>query len=155
MAKVAIVYESKHGNTKLVAEAIGEGMKEAADIETVISKVDAVDLEQIADSDVILVGSPNHIGKATRSTRKFINRLGETSPNEKLVAAFDTYMAKDFEKAMKKMENQIDGIPGLKLVISGLSIKVDGMKGPITEGEISKCKEFGAKIVAQMAESST
>jgi len=40
--------------------------------------------------------------------------------------------------------------PGLKLVVPGLSIKVDGMKGPITEGELSKCKEFGAKIATQL-----
>lgn len=152
MAKVVIVYESKHGNTKIVAEAIGEGIRKASDIETVISKVDEVDLGQIANSDAILVGSPNHIGKATRSIRKFINELGEASPGEKLVAAFDTYMAKDFEKAMKKMENRIDGIPGLKLIASGLSIKVNGMKGPITEGELPKCKEFGAKIAAQIAD---
>lgn len=152
MARMAIVYESKHGNTKLVAEAIGEGIREASDMETVISIVDAVDLEQIADSDAILVGSPNHIGKATRSIRKFINKLENASTDEKLVAVFDTYMAKDFEKAMKKMENQIDGIPGLKLVTPGLSIRVDGMKGPITEGELPKCKEFGAKIAAQIAD---
>jgi hypothetical protein len=31
-------------------------------------------------------------------------------------------------------------------VSSGLSIKVGGMKGPIIDEEIPKCKEFGIKL---------
>jgi len=38
----------------------------------------------------------------------------------------------------------------LKLVAPGLSIKVQGMKGPILEGELLKCREFGNKIATQM-----
>ncbi len=56
-------------------------------------------------------------------------------------------MGGDFEKAVKKMEKRIgEKVPALKLITSGLSIKVDGMKGPITDGELPKCKEFGKKI---------
>ncbi|MGQ9460350.1 MAG: hypothetical protein ACUVRA_03860 [Candidatus Bathyarchaeaceae archaeon] len=38
MAKVIVVYESKYGNTKLVAEKIIEGIKEIKEIETVLSE---------------------------------------------------------------------------------------------------------------------
>ena len=49
------------------------------------------------------------------------------------------------------MEKQIgDKAPGLKLAVPGLSIRVDGMKGPITEGELPKCKEFGLKIATRL-----
>jgi len=45
------------------------------------------------------------------------------------------------------MEKRIgEKVPALKLITSGLSIKVDGTKGPITDGELPKCKEFGKKI---------
>jgi len=27
---------------------------------------------------------------------------------------------------------------------------IEGMKGPITEGELPRCKEFGGKIAAQL-----
>lgn len=68
-------------------------------------------------------------------------------------AVFDTYLAEDFEKAVKKMEKQIgERVSGLTLVALGLSIRVDGMKGPITDGELPKCKEFGVKIATQMKE---
>ena len=151
MAKVLVVYESKFGNTKLVAETIVEGMKEVSEVETVLSKLKEVDLNQLADFDAILVGSPNHIGSATRGSRKFIDKLGKLNLEGKLAAVFDTYLGKDYEKAMKKMEQQLSKkAPRLKLVTPGLSIRVDGMKGPVTEGELPKCKEFGIKIATQI-----
>ena len=38
--------------------------------------------------------------------------------------------------------------PGLKIVTPGLSIKVEGMKGPIADGELDKCEGFANRIVA-------
>jgi len=150
VAKVVVVYESKYGNTKLVAETIIEGMKEVSGIETVLSELKEVDLNQVREFDAILVGSPNHIGGATRSIKKFIDKLGNLNLEGKLAAVFDTYIGKDFEKAVKKMEKQIsEKVPGLKLAAPGLSIRVKGMKGPIAEGELPKCKEFGTKIAIQ------
>ena len=153
MAKVIVVYESKYGNTKLVAETIVDGMREVSGIETVLSELKEVDLNQLIDFDVILVGSPNHMGNATRSIRKFIDKLGKLNLKGKLAAVFDTYLSGDFEKAVKKMEKQIrEKAPGLKLAAPGLSIRVEGMKGPITEGELPKCKEFGVKVATQLKE---
>lgn len=151
MVKVIVVYESKYGNTKLVAEKIIEGIREVEEIETILSELKEVDFNKIVDYDAILVGSPNHIGGPTRSIRKFIDRLGKLPLKGKLFAVFDTYLGKDFEKAVKKMEKKInEKAPGLKMIAPGLSIKVQGMKGPISEGELPKCKEFGNKIASQM-----
>lgn len=41
-------------------------------------------------------------------------------------------------------------VPALKLITSGLSIKVDGTRGSITDGELPKCKEFGKRITDQL-----
>lgn len=68
-----------------------------------------------------------------------------------MFAVFDTYMGKDFEKAAKKMEKRIsEKAPGLKKIADGLSIKVQGIKGPIAKGELQKCKEFGKNIATQL-----
>jgi hypothetical protein len=40
--------------------------------------------------------------------------------------------------------------PGLELISSGLSIKVSGMKGPIADGELPKCKMFGEKTAQKL-----
>jgi hypothetical protein len=59
-------------------------------------------------------------------------------------------MAQD-EKAVPKMEEKIrEKLPALKLLTPGLGIRVDGMKGPVTEGELPKAIDFGKKIAAQL-----
>ena len=151
MSKVIVVYESKYGNTRLVAEKIIEGMSEVPGIETALKELKEVDPNHINEYDAVLVGSPNHIGSATRSIRKFIDSLGQLNLEGKQGAVFDTYMNHDYEKAVKKMEKQIgEKAPGLKLVNPGLSILVKGMKGPIAEGELLKCKEYGVKIATRL-----
>jgi hypothetical protein len=61
-------------------------------------------------------------------------------------------MAED-NRAYAKMEERIgEKLPCLKLITPGLSIKVKtglSMKGPILEGELPKCLEFGRKIATQ------
>ena len=151
MAKVIVVYESKHGNTKLVAETIIEGINEIEGIEAVLSELKEVNLNNIADYDAILVGSPNHFGGPTRSIKKFIDKLGKLNLKGKMFAVFDTYLENDFEKAVKKMEKRInEKVSGSKQLAPRLSIKVQEMKGPISEGELPKCKEFGNKIATQL-----
>ena len=155
MAKVIVVYESKYGNTKHVAETIIEGMSKVEGIEIVIRELKEVDLNKIPDYDVILIGSPNHYGGPTKGVKGFVDNLGKLNLNGKLFAVFDTYLGKRsdyfFEKALKKMEKRInEKVPELKQIAPGLSIKVQGMKGPLVEGELPKCKEFGKKIATQL-----
>jgi len=151
LTTVFIVYDTKYGNTKLVAEKIAEGMKEFKGIETEVSDVKEVDLKKLAGSDAILIGAPNHMGSPSRTIMKFIDRLSKLELKAKQAAVFDTYMGKDFEKAAKKMENRLrEKIPTLKLMTPGLSIRVDVAQGPITEGELPKAIDFGKKIAAQL-----
>lgn len=150
MTKVLVAFDTKYGNTKLVAETIVEGMREVEGMEVTISNMKEIDLKKIINYDVILMGSPNHMGGPTRTAKKFIDKLGKLTLN-KLVAVFDTYMHKDFDKAVKKMEKKInDKAPGLKIVTHGLSIRVEGMKGPIAEEEFPKCREFGKQVATQI-----
>ena len=151
MARTIIIYESKYGNTRLAAEAVAEGIKLTSGIEPAVIELKEVNLEGLAEFDAILIGSPNHMGNATRGIRKFIDGLGKINLEGKRAAVFDTYIGGDFEKAVKKMEKRIsEKAPGLSLVAPGLSIRVDGMKGPITEGELPKCQNFGIIIGNQL-----
>jgi len=152
LAKVLVVYQSKWGNTKTVAGKIAEGLNQTPGIETTVSSLNEVDTDRIVESDAILIGSPNHIGKATGHIKKFISRLEKLQLDAKGIAFFDTYLGKDYEKAVKKMEKQAaDTLSGVKMLAPGLSIRVEGMKGPIAEGELQKCADFGAKIAARLS----
>jgi len=145
--KVLIVFDTKHGNTKKVAELIADGINSVEGNETEVVNVKNFDLSEDKTYDLILIGSPNHIGTYTKSIKKFISNLSSTAVKVNSFAVFDTYMSKDFEKAVKKMEKQLTkNFPNSTMALPGLSIKVGGMKGPIVEEDLSKCKEFGIKL---------
>ena len=150
MPKAIVIYESVFGNTKHAAETIIEGMK-GAGVDATLSTPKELDPNQLTDSDAVLVGSPNHMSGATRGIRKSIDKLRKLKLEGKIIAVFDTHAGNEYEKAVKKMEKQIgEKAPGLKLASPGLSIRVEGMRGPITEGELPKCKEFGIIIANQL-----
>jgi len=141
------VFDTKHGNTKKVAELIADGINSVEGNETEVVNVKNFDLSEDKTYDLILIGSPNHIGTYTKSIKKFISNLSSTAVKVNSFAVFDTYMSKDFEKAVKKMEKQLTkNFPNSTMALPGLSIKVGGMKGPIVEEDLSKCKEFGIKL---------
>ncbi len=145
--KVLIGYDTKHGNTKKVAELIGEGIKSVEKNEVTVENVKEIDLNQEKIYDLILLGSPNHGGSHTRTVKKFIKELANAQLKGKSYAVFDTYMGKDFEKVIKDMEAQVSELmPDLTKASSGLSIKVGGMEGPIVDEDLPKCKEFGSKL---------
>lgn len=149
--KALVVYDTKYGNTKLVAEKIAEGMREIDGTETAIGDVKKVDLKKLASHDAILIGAPVHFGAPSRTISKFIDKLGKLDLGGKRAAVFDTYLKTDFEKGVKPMEARInEKVPSLKLISPGLSIQVKDMKGPITEGELPKCVDFGRKIATQL-----
>jgi flavodoxin len=152
LVKVFVIYDSKYGNTKLVAEKIVEGIKEVEGNETAIGYVKEINPEKVADFDVIVLGAPNHMGKPSRTIRKFVDELAKLDLKMKKAAVFDTYFArpKNFEKAMKKLEKKVNEKLSWKLITPGLSIKVIGIAGPIADGELPKCIDFGKKIAEQL-----
>ena len=152
MIKVLVVYDTRYGNTKLVAETIVEGIKEIVRAEAVLKVIQQVESAELLDYDLILIGSPNHYGVPTKEIKEFILGLEETGLEGKRGAVFDTYLgAGFFEKAVRWAEKRInEKVPGLELLVPGLSIRVEKSRGPIADGELPKCREFGRKIADQL-----
>lgn len=152
LVKVIVIYDTKYGNTQRVAELIAAGIGEGSGIKLVVSNFKEIkDLNTLNEYDVILIGAPNHFGAPTKAIKKFIDKLAKIPLQGKKYAGFDTYISKDFEMAVKKLEQKVsDKLPSFQQIAPGLSIKVEGMKGPIIEEEIPKCKEFGKKIAGQI-----
>nr|MDO8133842.1 flavodoxin domain-containing protein [Candidatus Njordarchaeum guaymaensis] len=155
MVSVLVAFDTKYGNTKRVAEAIAEGLKTAREIKATVLNIKDVDAKTIPTFDAFLVGSPAHFGGPTGTAKGFIERMGKLKLEGKCIAVFDTYITNprgsDFEKAVRKLEEHIrKKAPSLTIVSPGLSIRVSGMKGPIADGELPKCQEFGKRFAAQL-----
>ena len=156
--KVLIAYATKYGNTEKVAKLIAEGITSTEGNEVIVNKVKDVKLKKADSYDVILIGSPVHFGSHVGSVKKFINKLPKAQLKVKAYAVFNTYITGDsevqeegicsYKKMLDKMETHIsEKMPGLTKASPGLCIKVDGMKGPIANEDLPKCKEFGIKLV--------
>ena len=73
MAKVAIVYHSGFGHTKLQAEAVESG---AADVEGVevelLTTEEAIErIDELDDADAIIFGAPTYMGSMSAEMKKF------------------------------------------------------------------------------------
>lgn len=148
MRRAAIVYESKFGNTARVAETIKEALKGAGVPEVVTETVDTADVNKVVTFDAILIGSPNHLGGPTRRVKKFIRSLAAFDLSGKRLAFFDTYIGSDYGKATSKMQNELKMRNSNAVVVTpGLSVRVEGMKGPLADDELAKGSDFGRLIV--------
>jgi flavorubredoxin len=148
MKKAIIVYESIYGNTKKVADAIAEGVRQSGDIECKVVKTSEVHTNNLADYDIILFGCPNHNQEPARNMTKFIERVITVNLEGKTGAAFDTYTGGNKGIAVSKLEQLIrKHLQGFEIKTEGLSIEVVDRKGPLVENAVSDAQEYGRKIV--------
>lgn len=146
MTRALVIYDTKHGNTKIVAERIAEGIR-SAKIDTDLSSMEDFDVGRIPEYDILVIGAPNHYSKPSKTALGFLEKLKSSDLEGKRVAAFDTCLRKQEGKAFRRIEREIrEMAPGAQLVSPGLSILVGGVKGPILDGELSKCGDFGREI---------
>jgi flavodoxin len=152
MVSILVAFDTKYGNTQRVAEAIAEGLETAREIKATVLNIKNVDAKTIPTFDAFLVGSPAHFGEPTGTAKGFIKQLGKLKLEGKRIAVFDTYIKNDFEKAARKMEAFIrKEAPRLIIVSPVLSIRILGRgTGPIAEGELPKCQDFGRRFVAKL-----
>ena len=149
MRRAAVVCDSKFGNTAKVAAAIADALRDSGFDEVLSESVASADVNKVATYNAIFVGSPNHVGGPTRRVRKFLRSLAAFDLSDRQVGFFDTYIGGDFGKAVGRMHNEFRARNGTAKVLSpGLSLRVEGMKGPLAEGELGKAKEFVAAAMS-------
>jgi NAD(P)H dehydrogenase (quinone) len=60
MAKVLVVYHSGTGNTKAMAQAVGDGVKEVAGVEALLKEADKASVSDLVNADALAFGSPTY-----------------------------------------------------------------------------------------------
>jgi flavorubredoxin len=153
MVKVSVFYDSKYGNTRLAAEKIVEGLQSKG-VEADLMNVKDVKPGGAVCSDVIVLGAPNHMASPSRAMKRFIEYLAAADLKATRFAVFGTYAgrARPVDRAVKKLEAMVQTkMPSLKPVLPALSVRVNGVSGPIMEGELPKCVGFGRAIANQFS----
>jgi flavorubredoxin len=83
----------------------------------------------------------DHLGRL----KKFVDTLSELNLRAKHVAVCGTYVGRI--RVVKKLEKKL---PNINLISPSLSVRVNGVTGPIVEGELPKCVDFGKRIASQL-----
>jgi NAD(P)H dehydrogenase (quinone) len=73
MAKVLVVYYSKSGNTKKMAEMIAESIKKEG-IEAALKDVSDVKVDELLEYDAIIIGSPTYYGTMAAEIKKLFDQ---------------------------------------------------------------------------------
>lgn len=150
--KSIIIFDSVHGCTKQIAEAIADELK-TKDYEVSLHDL-GESKPELVDCDYLFLGSPTRFGKPTRKMRKFLDLFDESNFSGTAVA-FDTIMQipENSSNAEKTKMKYIDNgaAPTIRSVLSQkgvnvsdklLRIEVSGLKGPLVDNALDDTKEF-------------
>jgi flavodoxin len=166
----AVIYESMFGNTRKVAEAVADGLRESGDV-VVMRANDATTPSMVADVDLVVVGAPTHVHGLSRASsrdaalqmaakpdahvslepdaaapgvREWLASLGNT---EIRAAAFDTRQAgpRFFTgSAARKIRRELRK-RGAKIAAPVESFVV--RKNQLVDGELDRARVWGARLV--------
>lgn len=72
MTKALVIYYSQTGNTKKMAEYIGQGIKKEG-VEVVIKEVKDVNVNELLQYEAIVIGSPTYYGTMAADIKKLLD----------------------------------------------------------------------------------
>ena len=151
MPRVLIIYDSKTGHTKRMAEAVAEGAKEAG-AEIATKTVDEVQLDEMARADALILGSPTHFGGMSEGMKRLIIKsLGIWGQLDgKVGAAFTSslYPAGGNETTGLSLVHALM-IHGM--IIMGNSTSSDSYYGAISFGSVSESSLSNSRALGKRA----
>jgi len=138
--KALVVYDSKHGNTEKIAQAIGEATGGQ------VLRVGDVNPADLKGFELVIVGSPTHGGFPTPEIDGLLKALPALEGVK--VAAFDTrtkrtifgYAAPRIARSLERNGGSLVAPPGDFLVL--------GMQGPLMDGETERAAGWAKGIVS-------
>ena len=73
MANILILYHSKGGSTRKMAEAVGEGV-DSEGVKKDIKRVTEISVDDLPNYDGVIIGSPNYFGTMAAEVKDFIDK---------------------------------------------------------------------------------
>lgn len=155
-----VVYESMFGNTRIIAEAIAEGLR-ASDpgAQVAVMPVAEAVTSKLTDADLLIVGAPTHFSrmptprsrKAFASgpgVREWLAALPAAAPGRR-AAAFDTRLSYPLAGSAARPISRRLHRRGYQIVARPAGFIVQHSKGPLKDGERERARAWGAGLMRQ------
>jgi len=157
--KALVVYDSEFGNTEQIANTIGSTLGSTDEIE--VLRVGEVKMEGLTGLELLIVGSPTQRFRPTEATSDFLKHIHANWLKGINVAAFDTrltikeiegtrilpFFVRIFGYAAQPIASKLKKKGG-ELIASPEGFYVQGMKGPLVEGELERAADWARQIIA-------
>ncbi|MHA1730027.1 MAG: flavodoxin family protein [Promethearchaeota archaeon] len=143
--KISIIYDSKFGNNKKVAESIAKHLKSNNDVTVGYAKdINPISLVE-KNPEVIIFGGPIHADSPSQTIKKWIKKFDRNLSNNnkkiKKSAAFAVRLREcNVDYKWRKIIKDLSIYNGFYSNI--LDLKVIGTKGPLEENAESKIGKF-------------
>jgi len=149
--RILIVYYSKTGHTKKMAEAIAKGCRKVENVEVILKRVEDASNRDLLEADAIILGSPSYFRLPAWPIKKFIDESIEIYGKLKGKVG-GMFSSAGEEKGAKKC------IQGLREMLEEHCMKIIGegvyaVESP-DEKETEACEKFGEMIARTLAEGS-
>lgn len=154
--KTVVIYDSVFGNTKIVAETIGNTLKNQC--ETQIVHVDQISPAHLKQTDLLILGSPTRGFEPTKPVVNYLKGIHQKDYPAIKIAVFDTRM--DIVKVNNKILTFFVKIRGYALDTmekivrkNGFSIFhpgegffVEDSEGPLSTGEQQRAETWANSV---------
>ena len=125
--KIAILYDSKYGNTKQLAEFMAEKIKSSGNEVHLFRTKKSKPKELLAfQPEALLVGGPTHMGKPALTLGRYIKKLGKNVPSSTInkAAVFNCYTG---DIVCNIIQNQVSEVlPQIEFLEKSLPIRTGG-----------------------------
>jgi flavodoxin len=147
---ILIVYFSKFGNTRKVAEAIATPLKSGGSVRVIgADQLSTADL----DVDLLVMGSPTHRMNLPQSLRPVFDALPRRALRGAAVAAFDTSYKMSrwlgYLTAARKLAKKLRKLGG-KQIMPPETFHVVGREGPLYDGELERAQQWARSILGRL-----
>jgi menaquinone-dependent protoporphyrinogen IX oxidase len=140
--KGIVIFDTSHRNTKTIAEAISETLKESG-IEVDTFYVKDVKKLSAKDYDFLVLGSQTKFGTMSFTVKGFLDKVKNKEWMNKPFAAFDTKNPENIERkegsAAEKIAEKLKE-KHMKQLLPVLKAVALGWKGPLQESEVERAK---------------
>jgi flavodoxin len=142
-----IVYDSVHGNTEKVAQAVGDALAGEVRVQRPEGAEGTPTVEAV---ELLIVGSPTHGGWFTEAIRDWLDQLPAAGLQGIPAAVFDTrtrptFLSRIFGFAAPRMAKRLEK-EGVTLLVAPAGFIVEGIKGPLEEGELERAANWTQQI---------
>jgi flavodoxin len=153
--KACVIFATRYGNTEKIAKSLEAGLK-VSGILTSSVNANEMNVNALAEYDLICVGGPTEWHSATKPMKEFLGKMRTADLSGKYGFAFDTRLTRPLSgSAAGLVEKELKSL-GLQIIAPRESATVFLAGGTVSgaylkEGEEERFRQIGARIGETLA----